>query len=172
MYNIFHKIFRLEQHEILKPLILKSINDFEPGSIHNKDDLISKTDWVISPDVERKYFDYLKPFIDTVYFDYVKTMGADRLHVGNFWFQQYTEHGTHGLHCHPGAHFSNIYYLELPEGTPQTEFINPYNSEVFNFDVREGDVLMFPAYYPHRSPLIVGDKRKTVIVFNSSMEIL
>ena len=42
MYNIFHKIFRLEQHEILKPLILKSIRDFEPGNIHNKDDLILK----------------------------------------------------------------------------------------------------------------------------------
>jgi hypothetical protein len=37
-------------------------------------------------------------------------------------------------------------------------------------NVKEGDIITFPSYLYHRSPINKINKRKTVIVFNSSFE--
>jgi hypothetical protein len=36
-------------------------------------------------------------------------------------------------------------------------------------DLNEGDLLTFPAYLYHRSPLNISDNRKTIISFNSDV---
>jgi len=171
MSDMFHKIFTLENHQEIKPFILSSIEQFASSSIHNKNDSISRTDWNIEPDVPRAYFEFIKPFISNEYYEFAKYLGCRRLSIDNFWFQQYYKMDNHKTHCHPGTNFSNIYYLELTNPSQRTEFYNPVDKTFFQFDVKEGDVLTFPAYYVHRSPVNTTNDRKTVIVFNSSIEI-
>ena len=173
MQNLFHKIFKLDTHQEIKPIILESINSFTIKTIKNKQDSISRTDWQINKYVPRTYFKHLDPFIQTTYFEFVKSMGASKLNINNIWFQQYQINDTHNWHCHPGTHFSNIYYLELPEDAPRTEFKHPFNiNKTFSFDIKEGDVLTFPGWYVHSSPVVKSDTRKTVVVFNTCMELV
>jgi len=171
MSNMFHKIFTLENHNELKPKIIKSIEEFSAKSLTNSTDSITRTDWNIPENVPRPYFDYIKPFIENEYMDYVRYLGGKSAEIHNLWFQQYYKTDTHTTHCHPGSHFSNIYYVELPHKFQRTEFYNPFEKTFFQFNAEEGDILTFPAYYAHRSPVNNSDDRKTVVVFNSSIEV-
>lgn len=93
-------------------------------------------------------------------------MGYSGFNVSEIWFQQYLKDSEHGWHIH-GGNFTNVYYLELPEGTPKTQIINPYNQkDIIEVDVKEGDLLVFPSYVLHKAPKNISDKRKTIISFN------
>jgi hypothetical protein len=159
------KIFKVDNYLSIKNEMLKDIDELNGSELHS----VSKTDWSIPSNVPRKYFDNLTTFIKTKYYPYfVNEFGASGISINNIWFQQYYHNSKHDWHCHPGNHFSNIYYLELPDGSLKTEFKNPLNiNEIITFDVHEGDLLTFPAWYAHRSPINIINKRKTVVVFNS-----
>ena len=83
--------------------------------------------------------------------------------IQNGWFQQYLKSGNHGWHTHPQSHFTNVYFVELPHKSLATEIFKHKKIKV-----EQGDLLTFPAFYYHRSPLNNLDKRKTIISFNSS----
>jgi hypothetical protein len=171
MNNMYHKIFTIKNHEEIKPKIIESIDAFSSKSLINSTDSISRTDWNVPSETPRPYFELLLPFINKEYIEFVKFLGGRGTTIHNLWFQQYYKTDTHTTHCHPGSNFSNIYYVELPHKFQRTEFYDPLKKEFFQFDVKEGDVLTFPAYYAHRSPINKTNDRKTVIVFNNSIEI-
>ena len=54
-----------------------------------------------------------------------------------------------------------VYYVELPEMSESTEFLN-YGQ----FNVKEGDIIFFPSFLVHRSPKIISNQRKTIIATN------
>jgi hypothetical protein len=64
-----------------------------------------------------------------------------------------------------------VYYLDLPDGTPKTELIDPWSREVITMDVQEGDILTFPSFVIHRAPVNKTATPKTIISFNSDTEI-
>lgn len=79
------------------------------------------------------------------------------------WFQQYEQGSDFSYHNHPRSHFAAVYYIELPLNT-QTEFLG--------FDspkATEGQLLVFPSYLVHRSPVNTAG-RKTVVAFNFSIK--
>ena len=86
--------------------------------------------------------------------------------IHNIWFQQYEQHDKHDWHTHTESQFTNIYYVELPDGE-KTELFDEVD-----IDIKEGDILSFPAYIFHRSKPNISNQRKTVISFNSSFESL
>jgi ectoine hydroxylase-related dioxygenase (phytanoyl-CoA dioxygenase family) len=99
-------------------------------------------------------------------FQCIKNLGYDGINITEIWFQQYLNGSEHGWHCHSG-NFTNVYYLELPEGTPKTQLVNPYNQkDIIEVDVKEGDLLAFPSYVLHKAPKNLSDKRKTIISYN------
>jgi len=59
---------------------------------------------------------------------------------------------------------SNVYFVELPSKSLGTEILNHGK-----LDLNEGDLLTFPAYLYHRSPVNVTEERKTIISFNSNI---
>jgi len=62
-----------------------------------------------------------------------------------------------------------VYYLELPESEEQTQFFNLLTKKPYsNINIKEGDIITFNAAMPHRSKILLSDKRKTVVVFNSN----
>ena len=81
--------------------------------------------------------------------------------IHNGWFSQYLKNNNHHWHTHPESNLSAIYYLEMPKKELITEFKD--KGEV---NIKEGDILFFPSYLLHRSPINNTNKRKTVIAFN------
>ena len=151
----------VENHDEIKKLLLEQI-DLIPNNPFNVDGCkLFHTDWNLPVEMHREY-KFL--FFKTVN-EHLKKIALD-LEVPNveftsFWFQQYKENSLHGWHTHGGANFANVYFLECPEGA-STEFKN------FQIDCKEGDIISFPAFLPHRSPIINKEYKKTVIAFNTN----
>lgn len=127
---------------------------------------ITKTDWEFS-NTNREWLSYIQEPLMSEMLEIYQNMGYSGFQVNEIWFQQYLQESEHGWHIH-GSNFTNVYYLELPEGTPKTQIINPYNQkDIIEVDVKEGDLLTFPSYVLHKAPKNNSNKRKTIISFNT-----
>jgi|TARA_B110000858_G_scaffold173656_1_gene205643 hypothetical protein len=134
----------------------------EPSAVHS--------DYFIPKNVNREYLttfysdDVIRPVVVNI--GHALGLNPFDYHIHNTWFQQYDNTGEHALHNHPGCHFTNCYYLELPDSEYKTELIG-LEGEPLEFIVKEGDVMTCPAWMLHRSKPN-GSGRKTVIAFNTS----
>ena len=90
-----------------------------------------------------------------------------QIFVDIMWFHQMTKGDYDNWHNHFACQWIGIYYIDLPEGE-ETELMN-FDGEVFKAKVEEGDLLIFPSGYLHRSPAILNDETKTIIAFNFSV---
>ena len=72
----------------------------------------------------------------------------------------------YGSQSHGNSSFALIYYLESPPDGAKNQFMMPPFSSVFTAEVKEGDVLIFPAQTKHRSPVNHSTDRKTIIAMN------
>ena len=153
---------KIENHIEIKKTLLDQINLIPNNPIHHKQDKIYHSDWNLPVDMHREYrfifFEAVKKHLENM----ASQLGAPNVEIKNFWFQQYIENNTHGWHTHAGCNFSNVYFLECSEGT-STQFKN------FEVSCKEGDILSFPAFLPHKSPTIQQGDRKTIIAFNSDI---
>ena len=129
---------------------------------------VTKTDWTLPGDFNRPYVEYfvnvIKPYMSIV----TRKLKLNNWIMHNMWFQQYEKNSYHRWHTHALVQFSSVYYLELPDKKISTQFKNIVDNSVFNIDVKEGDLLLFPSCLLHRSPKNKSKKRKSIIAFNSS----
>ena len=148
----------LEHKEKLLGLIAEQVeeNDIQPNEMGYLYDFNK-------PKLERKY----QLYWDHVLWPYCIEHGEEyglMIHDQNPnmrpWFHQYTQNSSFGWHQHNG-HWAIIYYLELPDKKAATEFLN-YGT----VEVEEGNLLFFPTFLVHRSPVIKSNKRKTIISCN------
>ena len=165
-------ITRCQKHEEHKDHLIGLIDEFK--STHQtlyKPHLHS--DWHLpnSQVSERPYLSYFYSIIEPVMESIGDSLGFKFFdwHIHNGWFQQYTEGGNHPWHNHPGCHFTNAYYLELPDEKYKTEIMG-LDGESIEYTAKEGDVMTCGAWMQHRSP-IHGPGRKTVISFNSDFRL-
>ena len=161
-------------HSSIKQNLLSLINDSKSESLIAKDDYyrdnISRLDWNTKEDWNRKWVKKFLPLLHKNIEKMINQIGFESHTILFLWFQQYLSNGTHGWHTH-GDNYTGVYYLELPEGTPTTEYCYPMNTDrVDNFDVKEGDIILFPSFVIHRAPKNLSDKRKTIISFNINLE--
>jgi hypothetical protein len=77
------------------------------------------------------------------------------------WFHQYNKGSFFDWHTHPQSNYSAVYFVELPSDELATEIHG-----VKKLKPREGDLLVFPGFLPHRSPVNNTDSRKTIISMN------
>lgn len=161
-----------EPHEEIKQSLLDLIDQSAAGSAENPTDNlnVTKVDWQDSTDFSRPWVDYLMPYLNPHIAEVFKVMNFSKFRVKEIWFQQYLAKASHGWHTH-GSHFTNVYYLELDDSAPKTVLVNPFTREEFVPDVREGQTLVFPAYVVHKSPDDFFDKRKTIVSWNSDIDI-
>ena len=75
---------------------------------------------------------------------------------------------THKWHVHGRAHWSNVYFVELPNRDMKTQIFDIRKEKLIEYDVKEGDIISFPAMLCHSSPPNLSDERKTIIAFNTS----
>ena len=86
------------------------------------------------------------------------------------------------LHTHPNCYLSAAYYVKAPKkcgrfqvenpniakkhSYPEINVRNELNSEGAAIDISEGDLLIFPAYLPHKVGKNESDEDRIVISFN------
>ncbi len=154
-------------HKFMKDKLLNLVNDCSSNPL----DSVSNTDWHES-NIERKYWDCFYSMIEPYLENLCLRLNKEKFTIVNYWFQQYEKNSKHDWHIHfdnltqieKAYGFGGIYYLELPEDVG-TEFLN-----YPKLDYQEGDLVTFPAFLPHRSPINLTNKRKTSIVFNFTYE--
>jgi len=166
-------IKNFDGHTSIKEELLVLINNAKSESLVAKDDYyrdnISRLDWSYRNDFDRNWVKKFLPLLHQNIDEMINQIGFENHTVLFLWFQQYLKNGTHGWHIH-GDNYTGVYYLELPEGTPTTEYCNPLDiKETNKFDVREGDIILFPSFVVHRAIKNLSDKRKTIISFNINL---
>jgi len=162
--NSFYFTKQFENHNFHKNIILGLIKKI-PKNTH---DNITHTDWSLPEDYNREYLDYFYLHIKSYMRELNNFLNTKKWKIYNGWFQQYYQNDTHPWHTHDSTNFTNVYYLELPNKKYKTEIFDNLTNKLIDVDVKEGDILTFPAFYSHRSNIILSNERKTVISFNSN----
>jgi len=174
-FEIPYFVYSVPNHSELKSKVLDYISNDSVGihSIENYEN-ISKTDWYTTlkgdyfqknfVEKDQNYFQYLKPDLDYILQNIIPD-NTENLYFSNGWYHQYTKLNYYHWHDHPGIRWALVYYVELDESCPKTEFINYFGKNTFP-NVKEGDILIFPGWMKHRSPPNLGNNRKTILSFN------
>jgi hypothetical protein len=171
----FYTITAFPQHAEMKSRLLDLIEQYEAPCESNAGeyytDIISKYDFDNCTDWNRQWVREFGPVAQEFSNTICESLGYQYCSIVSMWFQQYASGDTHGWHIHD-SNFSCVYFLELPENSSATELINPFNqSDLITPAVKEGDVVMFPSFVMHRSPLL-KQGRKTSIAFNINAELI
>ena len=162
----FSKVYHVEEHLQIKNELLDYIDlTIENFNLTNKKDnqitdyFIEKTGNYKST-VSERFKPYAQKYLNLFIseFKYAKSIEIDHM-----WFQRYLNKDHHYWHVHPKCHFALVYFLELPDNSIGTKFHN------YEVTVNEGDILIFPAFIPHTSPINNTNTRKTVIAANSNI---
>lgn len=173
-FEIPFYVYQLGNHSDIKKKVLDYI-DKDTGSPSNKNyENLAKTDWYETVKgnyfqdnfvkKDNNYYQYMKPYIEEI-IDTIIPDNKKNLYVSNAWYHQYTKLNYYHWHDHPSIRWALIYYVELSDTCPRTEFVNYYGDHTYP-NVKEGDILIFPAWMKHRSPPNLGNNRKTILSFN------
>jgi len=155
-------ILDVPKHNQYKDQLLKLIDEMPEHSFEG----VSKSDWALSKSFERKYLDlFYTKVVDSPMKKLQDYFKASSWRIENGWFQQYHNNSYHQWHNHININWANSYFLELPDPKFKTQI--KIKNKILKYDVKEGQLLCFPAHLLHRSKPN-GDKRKTVIAFNSN----
>lgn len=168
----FFLITKFKEHNQVKQKLLDYIDCLEAHTIDKKEplhfydnaDVIRKTDFWID-NREEAYIRLIYPLLKIHCKNIFKKTTANDISFTKIWFQQYEKNNFHGWHTHPNTHFTNVYFLELPDDSFRTE-IKDLQGNIIEYKSCEGDILTFPGFYSHQSPVIDTDQRKTIISFN------
>ena len=165
----------IQDHLQHKKNLSQLIDDFEEtnadgrGRYSLRQGESQSSDFFMPTNVAKQHLDY---FTQHVISDTMQQLGKQlgltscEYVIHQSWYQRYAKADEHTWHNHPAAHFTNCYFLELPDSSYKTEVLN-INGELIEYDAKEGDVITFPAWMKHRSKPN-GDGQKTIISFNSS----
>lgn len=157
-------ITKIKDFKVINQKLLSLIDKIPNNPLIENNDNITHTDFNLPKNFKREYLEYFFDIIKPYFNEICLKLHTKRMEVSYAWFQQYTKNSIHQWHTHPKAHFTNVYYIELPSKSLATEILNHPN-----LDINEGDLLTFPAYYYHRSPINLSEKRKTIISFNTDI---
>ena len=164
---------KFKYHEKYKQNILKYFEEDSPPPSkdkHNIKDSFLKYDWLKGRDWERPWVKYAASGINEHLVMFANELGYEKIHIQNLWYQQYGYKDLHDWHIH-GGNYTGVYYLEHDKTCPLTEFVSSTNLEkIFNIESEEGDMIFFPCFLIHRSPVSSSNNRKSIISWNVDFE--
>ena len=162
--NYFYK-YKVPNFETHKKNLLKLIYKIPLQKLHNSAVKVSHQDWSLPKDYKREYRKY---FLDNILEGYVvnceKNFSTRELKIDNIWFQVYEKGDFHSTHTHEQTHFTNVFYISLPDNNI-TKFYDFFGNPI-DFDVTEGDIVTFPAFLRHGSKINTSEGKKVIISFN------
>jgi len=160
-------VITVDPTQSIKGDILGAISNMGKYGMEAGDQKINNTDWHLSSDYPRPYWDIVLNALMPSLMD----LAADQqgsLVIDNYWFQQYETGDYHGWHRHKNSMFNCVYFVELPTPNAATRF--KFNDQEFTIPVSEGDLIIFPSYLLHKSAKNDGNGRKTVVAVNISLD--
>ena len=163
MKNLINK-FTFNNHQTTKTKLLELIEKTSYIQINNTDK-ISKTDFYITG-LNKEYIDYIMPYITDTLKSSLKSFNIEGFEIRNMWFQQYYKNDIHKFHTHKYTHFACVYYVEMFDSIQKTLIKNFGSNDLIEYNAKEGDIIMFPSFLSHSSPIINTNDRKTIISFN------
>ena len=166
-FQIPYFIVPLAEHIEIKETLLKIIKEDEIPGKNSEGQNIYKTDF-FAQEKARLYYKIIMPLIDKSLRKFSHILEYDKLisKPSSIWYQQYNKLNYHSWHHHGDARWSVVYYVELAEDSPGTQFKDCITSKYISPNVKEGDILIFPGWMLHRSPPNLSKKRKTIISCN------
>ena len=119
-------------------------------------------------------------------FDTIRSYGwkciPERIVVSELWAMINKPKDFNVIHTHPNEYLSAAYYVKAPEKAGKFVIENPttvatqfypapekqteFNIKAAALEIEEGDLLLFPAYLPHKVNENKSDKDRIVISFN------
>jgi hypothetical protein len=159
-------ITKIKNFDKINSKLLSLIDKIPKNPLVERNSNIAHTDFNLPNTFKKEYLDYFFESIKPYYVEICAKLYSKKIEITNAWFQQYTRNSLHKWHVHPNANFTNVYFVELPSKSLATEILNHSN-----LNLNEGDLLTFPAYLYHRSPINLSEKRKTIISFNSNIDV-
>lgn len=108
-------------------------------------------------------------------------------YITHVWGTKTEQHGYHHPHSHANSLFSGVIYLKVPGNSSKitllhrsciregfsnflgfkTSQYNTFNSETWTFDVKEGDIIIFPSWLTHEVSVHQHPGTRYVIGFNT-----
>lgn len=166
------KSTKLKAHDSIKEELLTAINSTTlVENIYGPNNNITRCDWGPGRfDPNREWLKVLQFDLNEHLKEWTKSFMYESWTIHEIWFQQYAKNSTHSWHVH-SCNFTSVYYLDLPEETPKTQWIDPISGTEHDFDVKEGDIITFPSWTIHRAPINQSDKIKTIISWNMDVDI-
>lgn len=151
------KVDQFKNHSKIKDRLLHLISKAEQESKHN----VSCTDYYLAKNKPREYLKLLFNNMEEHLNLQCEYVNSKTCVIDNAWFHQYYNNSGFEWHTHPHSNFSCVYYLELPNDELATKFAN-YKCP----KIKEGDIIIFPSFMHHCSPVNKTNFRKTIISWN------
>lgn len=128
---------------------------------------------------------------DDVNRDYWPEQAEGHAEITESWYHITRAGGYHDAHSHPNCSWCGIYYLEpgdsdFNQRSGLNRFYDPRsnadhyqdagsaylsNNGIFDFEPREGQVVIFPSYLKHSALPYFGERDRIVIAFNAQVHL-
>ena len=157
---------KVNEHHLIKDEIMGLIKETKqrPG------ETMSTTDWFEDYNYKRPYWEPLLFTIDKYMRHVADQFNVTHFSYDNYWFQTYTKGDKHCPHVHPGVHYTNVYYLDMPGDYGSGSWDPMDKNKVLDVKIEEGDLLSLPGQLMHDSPEILDNTSKTIIGFNINFQ--
>jgi len=133
--NSYAFVFQMKEHKEIKNRLLDLIKITDQHTIRPDktcNDFISKTDWKFSKIPERLYAMEFSKILEPYITKMLLELSMDEATIHNMWFQSYYKKDAHDWHIHEGTHWTNVYFLELPDTKFKTELYDSFNKKIIN----------------------------------------
>ena len=144
----------------IKPYLITFLNS-SPSSKNFEG--ISEVDWEAAEDFNRPWVKYIFPLLSYNLVKLSRSLGYSGIIINQIWFQKYKHSDNHVWHIHSGS-YTGVFYVEFPQDSPKTQLL--LNEKVIDLEAEEGDIVIFPSFIKHRSPVNTSNNSKIIISYN------
>ena len=163
--NFFCLKKQLKEHKEIKKDLIKKINKTPSGQDVDSWTKIDKVDWFDCENFEREWVIFLKPYLQKLFIEFANEINVTECNIKKIWFQEYHKDGEHSWHVHD-SNYTGVYYLNHDSSVQNTNYYDQYNDEIKSFNVKEGDVVIFPSFLLHKALPNTSSKKRLIVSFN------
>ena len=139
-------------------------------------------DLTVKSSIQKKFIIKVQEYILNVFQSCGWKTENQNIRITEMWAIINKRDNFNVLHTHPNCYLSAAYYVKAPKkcgrfqvenpniakkhSYPEINIRNELNTEGAAIDIDEGDLLIFPAYLPHKVGKNESDEDRIVISFN------
>ena len=158
------------------------LNRSNKGGWHSKN-----FELAIEGSIQKKFAITVQQYILNVFQNFGWKTENKHIRIKEMWAIINKKSNFNVLHTHPNCYLSAAYYVKAPENCgrfnvespniarrhsfPEINIRNELNTEGAGVDINEGDLLIFPAYLPHKVRANESGEDRIVISFNVDIKV-